>query len=932
MYITHLNCRSLCSNFVDFKTDLLANNYDICAIGETWLTPDISSNVIAIDGYTFVRRDRSRRGGGVGIYIKSDYNYNLLTSSNAIEQVWIQIKLNKRSIIIGVVYRPPSMEYKYFLDNVDTTITNMLQFADTIVCLGDFNIDLLQIGSAASEYLKNLLNAWSMSQIIEDPTRTNNISSTLIDLILINNEDLIQAKGAKSMHHVSDHDLIYVKLNFNKVKSENTFYSYRDYRNIIWEQFNADLMSLPLYHIVELNNIDDKILFFNECLLYILNLHCPIKTIKKKYIYNPWLTDNIKLLMSMRDRALKIFKTNRTNNSWQYYKDLRNFTNVAIKNEKKAYLQHKFQNSSMKDTWKELKKLNIINNKNKNDIPPHLQNVDDINKFFINAIPKSNNLNKNKLLQFYNSNTKNNLPNTFNFKQIDDDTVLKILNKITSNAEGSDMLSIRFIKLCCPYILPLITHLINFCIENGVFPSIWKEAIVYPLPKSREPVEFKDLRPISVLPALSKILEKHIEEQTRTYLDENRLLPALQSGFRSNHSCTTALLHISDDIISATDVDQATVLVLLDFSKAFDTLDYDILIAIFNYLGFSRISQTFLKNYLTDRRQVVKLKNTFSKPANITCGVPQGSNLGPLLFTIFTSNLQSEIKYCKYHFYADDTQIYLHFNKQNLLQAINNVNTDLENISQFSADHGLIINPNKSSALLFCKKTDRNYAADNINIFLNNNKIELVNEVKNLGLLLDSDLRFKSHITSCIRKAYCNLKLLYNNKDFLNTKLKTILCNSLVLSQFNYCDIIYGFCMDARDKSRIQVLQNRCLRFIFGISRFQHSISYKLAELKWLNMENRRLLHAACFYHKLLNCQSPPYLYNKITYRTDVHHINIRNRLLLQIPRHTSVHYKKCFSYNITRIINSLPNKFRSVSLNTFKIEYKNYLLHRQSV
>ena len=204
-----------------------------------------------------------------------------------------------------------------------------------------------------------------------------------------------------------------------------------------------------------------------------------------------------------------------------------------------------------------------------------------------------------------------------------------------------------------------------------------------------------------------------------------------------------------------------------------------------------------------------------------------------------------------------------------------------------------------------------------------------VTEARNLGLVFDSSLRFKTHITNCIRHGYFNLKLIYNKRHFMNRELKSVVCNALVLSKLNFCDNVYGPCIGYNDARKIQVLQNACLRLIFGIRRRQR-ISHKLIDNHWLNMANRRRLHAACLFHKLLLHKCPPYLLNKITFRSDVHNVNVRFGGTVSIPKHRTELYKRSFSYQFAKIYNTIPNYLKLMNLVNFKKYYWKLLFEEQ--
>ena len=370
-------------------------------------------------------------------------------------------------------------------------------------------------------------------------------------------------------------------------------------------------------------------------------------------------------------------------------------------------------------------------------------------------------------------------------------------------------------------------------------------------------------------------------------------------------------------------------LALLDFSKAFDTLNHKLLLAKLHYIGFSEHSIQLIKDFLTDRSQVVSINNTVSDNIPLNKGVPQGSILGPLLFSIYVFDLCNRVTFSKIHMFADDTQIYLSFDPKLVNVAVENINNDLSAISKYCVENCLTLNESKSAVMLFGSEKIRQEFICNgkINITINNVKINISNTCKNLGLLLDHRLRFVEYISLLIKKAFFALKNLYMNRFVLSKQNRVYLSSSLVLSVFNYCDTIYGSHITSRDANRIQRMQNCCVRFIFGLRR-RDNVTYYLAELGWLNMRQTRQLHVAGLAHRIVQNKSPDYLYEKLTVRTQHHQRNLRNKLHYHLPSHKSALYKRTYSYIFPQTLNKLPPFFMSLQSKSFIKNLKNLLLN----
>lgn len=919
--IGHLNARSLFTGFDTLKLLMFENDYDIFAISETWLSNNIPSHTVDIQGYKLFRRDRDGRGGGVAFYVKSNFHVKLDQTNfefRELEHLFLEIKIGKLILALGVLYRPPVFTARTSVDCFDDILSTITARYDNIILLGDVNVNLFNLPNCISD----CFDSYGFEQIVNSATRITPQSATLLDPIFVNCPELISNVTTKNADLISDHECVECEVNVPKFEFHQKFVTYRNFRNFNHQSFLEELHEMPWYHLINLNNVDDKVEMLTNILVSLFDRHAPLITVRVSKPHCPWITDVIKLMMKERDRAKLKYNLNPTPENHKSYKELRNYTLASIRREQASYLEYIHKERQAKQFWKTLSNLNIQKNK-KTELPDHLSNVSYINDYFTSVYNKSNECGPN-INHYANAIYKEGV--SFKFKLVTYDEVFKELFSIKSNASGSDGISLTMLKMCTPTIVPYVTHIVNCCLESGYFPSAWKEALVRPVPKTASPNNLSDLRPISLLPVLSKVLEKIVYKQISTYLQQNEIIPNHQSGFRAAHSTSTALLDSTDNIIRAIDKKLATIFVALDFSKAFDTIDHRLMCAKLSYYGFDSKSQNFFHFYLSGRTQKVFLNNKTSNKVSICSGVPQGSILGPLLFIVYTADLFKIVTNCNISAYADDSNLLYHCEPKNVLEASNYVNNDLDKITKFAKEHNLKLNADKTSVIVFCSEKYREEFKSSLDIRIQGIPVRYKSKLKSLGVIFDEKLRFHDHVKAIVQKAYGVIKLLYSNKHVLNISMKKNLCHSLVMSIIGYCDLVYYPCLDQVTKNRIQKIQNACCRLVFGLRKFD-SVSQKIAELGWLKIKDLVHLRFVTLVHKLLNNSGPIYLRNKLLFRHSLHNVNIRFKSKLHMPPFTTSIFHRCFTYNAVTLYNHLNEKYKHLPLQKFKSAVRHVLL-----
>jgi len=332
----HVNIRSITANFHNFRNYLLSSNYDIFALTETWLAPHFDVQLIAIPGFNFCHLPRQTRGGGVGFYIKSNIKFHIVLQEikTSIEEMWVKFVLRGGTVVVGVVYRPGG-DIPSFISNFENSLSSMVTMGDEVVILGDFNINAFNMFGNAYSALSSLFESFCFKQLITEPTRITPYSATLIDYILIHSDAYVVGSGVRDVRGLADHCVVYCVVDIDCVPSAPVVRTYRDYTNFNMDVFNRDLYSIAWDEILYFDNIDDKVLLFNQFLLDLFDRHAPFISRTFNKPFKPWYTDNIHFLMKRRDSARQ--KYNRTNNvrDLNYYRQLRNYTTYAQRQEKK---------------------------------------------------------------------------------------------------------------------------------------------------------------------------------------------------------------------------------------------------------------------------------------------------------------------------------------------------------------------------------------------------------------------------------------------------------------------------------------------------------------------------------------------------------------------------------------------------------------------
>jgi hypothetical protein len=411
----------------------------------------------------------------------------------------------------------------------------------------------------------------------------------------------------------------------------------------------------------------------------------------------------------------------------------------------------------------------------------------------------------------------------FSFNSTFDLEVFNAIHQIKSSAIGMDDVPIRFLKMILPHIISIITHIFNTILMTSRYPAAWKISKITPIAKTNTSSSPADYSPISVLPMLSKAMEIIIRKQITVHIESNGMMSYLQSGFRTKHSTTTALLKVTNDILMASEKKLMSILILLDFSKAFDSVDHSLLCSkLTDQFAFSSSATSLIRSYLSDRTQCVGV-NQASRFLPLASGVVQGSVLGPLLFSLFINDITAVIRICSFHLYADDVQIYTSCLPSEYVNCVERMNADLERIYQWSLHNGLLVNPVKSQALLVNPRSlqfdDTQY------LHLGGNRIKFHRKVKNLGLMMNDELTWDDQVSKVCRNVLFTLKHLWTMSNFTPMETRHKLVTSLIVPQFLYCDVIFSK-STARLRERLKVAFNSCARYIYRISRYEHITQY----------------------------------------------------------------------------------------------------------
>ena len=433
-------------------------------------------------------------------------------------------------------------------------------------------------------------------------------------------------------------------------------------------------------------------------------------------------------------------------------------------------------------------------------------------------------------------------------------------------------------------------------------------------------------RPISNLTFIAKIIERVVSKQLNDYLHANQLHAKCQSAYRKYHSTETAMIRVMNDMLRAVDKHNQVALVLLDLSAAFDTIDQELLLhRLSNRFGIHDTVLAWLKSYLSGRSQSVLINNSVSEKHMLNCGVPQGSVLGPQLFTMYISPVEDIITAHNLETmtYADDTQIYVIFKPSNVHSVLNSLENCTADVKAWMIQNKLKLNDTKTELI---HNTSRFIKTDVFPpMHIGNSSIEPASEARDLGILIDEKLQLSKHVTNTCRAATQAIWKISQIRKYLTSSQTERLVHAFITSRLDNCNsLLYG--LPQFQISKLQRIQNSAARLITKKGKFDH-ITDTLNELHWLPIDKRICYKILLLTYKCLHGLSPTYLSDLINVYIPARPLRSSKKLELITHLSSTSYGNRAFSVAAPRLWNNLPVHIRHAdSLSIFKSQVKSHL------
>ena len=927
--ILYQNIRSLRGNYPKLKDVLTSMNDNIpqiIALQECWSPHPWQLTIAGYHNLEIKERigKSHNKGGGIGCYIRNDTNYYIVHTeiNNDIE---IQIlRITYPETLIMNVYRPPKGNWENFVKQMDAAMMYR-KGREKVVIGGDFNVDFINTQHNFTTELVNWVSDNELVQKIYSPTRIQGNSCSLLDNIFTTETS---TEGVILLTDISDHLGVAVPLLTQKGKQKrkaNHAINQRDTRPENLKQLN-DLAKATNWNFLT-EEKDPCNAFYNK-FVELYDICCPI--IRKKTFnrnYHPrsiWMTYG--LLVSRRKKA-QLHKTAAEKNEWDNYKRYRMIYNKTVKLAKILHLNESIKkyHGNGKKIWDTIN--NYINRQTKSQR--------DINKIRIAGQDICDNKEMAKAFNTQFSKIGEELSSKINnaysykkflgerkgtelkFEQVTKEDVVKLIRKMEAKrSTGHDGISNFVLKSIAEGIAEPLTLIINHIIKTETFPKEWKLAKVVPIYKNKgNPEEITNYRPISLLPTMSKIIEKILDKQIRDYMNKNEYFAKNQYGFRKGSETTHAVIKAQELILDAKKLNKHSIAIYMDLQKAFDTVKHTTLLGKLEHYG---IGTKLIKSYLHRRNQYTEIQGQRSKKLNVNFGVPQGSILGPLLFLILINDLPEATEFDTILF-ADDTTLITSENDKNNL--IDKVNRNLKVVSDWFDANSLTVHSGKTNFMVFNTKDGQYF---NEKILLKENKLERIGReekqktTKFVGLHIDDRLSWKPHIDNVVKKVASNLHIISANKKILPLKVRVTLYNAFIKPYMDYGSEVWGLI----GRNQLEKIQKRCMRITKRQPNFIAHTDPIFAQLNVLKFKDVVELKHAALCYKFKNNKLSTGIQDIL--QENQNRRSSRNAAELYTPRPKTNQDQLRIKFAAPKIWNSLPESIRtSNNLETFKRRFK---------
>ena len=841
--VMSLNLNGIRSKIRPFHELLLAEKPDIVICQETRVDNSVLSSEIYPPDYIAYRKDRDIHGGGVSILIRKS-----LTSSQCVqyendsELTWVALTLRgNRKLYIGSFYRPPNKNSTYIellRESLDRIYLKHVNKPPFIILCGDFNYPHINWANGTAPSVsdgKNLLdiaNDFHLNQLVETPTYLCRGVNNILDLVLTSHPSLLS--NVSVGQEFSDHCIVFFTI--NELIDENPPSSRKIFL-LDKGNYNAARKDMELFKAAFFSSspgdksVNENWNKLKQAIATSMDKNIPTKIITSSYRKPAWITSKVKKAINKRNRLASKAKRSGSKIDQDRFRKARNDASNLIDD---AYSDHlnkilNSDNANNREFYRFIKSRKTENM----GIPDLISGLDTLK----DDCDKAECLNKYFCSVFTQEDPNFTPLPSSPYPQISKITVTangvqKLLESINGKkSSGPDDISPRILKELSREIAPILTFIFNQSIEQGTLPNDWLTANVFALHKKGPKDVPENYRPISLTSVCCKILEHIVYSAVSNHLESNNIFTPRQHGFRSGYSCESQLILALNDWAQAIDTGFRTDVAVFDFSKAFDKVPHERLLAKLSYYGIGGSTFNWIAAFLHERTQRVVLNGCKSKSATVISGVPQGTVLGPLLFLIYINDIVANIK-SEIRLFADDCILYRKIATAHDCQILQQ---DMDSLFQWSKTWQMEFNVSKCNVMSISrakKRCDTSYSLGGVNL-------ARVHSFTYLGIEISSDLRWNKHVAAVVSKASRSLNFVRRNLYRCNSKIKELSYMIFVRPLLEYATAAWDphTACNIRD---LEMVQRRAARFVKKDYKRTTSVTSLIDSLGWQSLQHRR--------------------------------------------------------------------------------------------